>query len=780
MHASTLVIFLWCFMLLKILLVFLILTNEAICSTFPSSNTLEDDFFGEEEEEEIKGFASEASLAANPVPSPVSTALVPNSPVSHTPSIKMTLNLMNFADDLLFKIAEYVDFPHKSLGSLCRYSRQIFSKITPAQIISRQLEIPEFGALPTDPDLKYLVNFDSCFFENDKILVILTDLALLKVLPSLKPKILRILYTKAKSFIRREHLLSLVHPFQETHSTISALLHAFFSFDDYEMVFDIFDNFPETHPTGDFVFGEEFILAALKFDKTENLLKVYSRNTFAQNRFDLACNILSLSFDPKALELVMQSVFREHERWNPNYTETFLNAWIYALVYSDKPIKEEKYAVLEDLYEFVHRLTAQNTPLNFRKTVLLTLIAVRTRKAQEIVEGHLRDLLIVIGTLGVLRDNYQGFFEELLWSLVVEKRLDHFFYFLRHLQWDKSFQLSKLRVAIARIESEEFMNTFISDFDVRLLFDNDLNGDAFYNKRLFLYLNGKPDERSFLEICTFDKKLFDYLIEHFKTDCEKWQNFFAMHRSLSAATFSHFFLYLLQNLPDLGVFEMISDLLHREGSSLRIIPWGYQRISLNLKSADFLLRNESLHPLLKFLSRFIKFELEINVMVNLIVTDACRDPEILKLFDFSVKDLLIQLNHWSAHLKYMRLFDLSENAHFRQLQSAISTLKTRNIGSMNQEQLDASIMAIFDSILGYLKAERPLDYLQLLPYSILRRTILDDPYLMQRALSSGDLFKINRFFERIRGNTVKVKASFDVDSIKTAILMNRIDLRAIE
>ena len=41
------------------------------------------------------------------------------------------------------------------------------------------------------------------------------------------------------------------------------------------------------------------------------------------------CNILCETSDPLVLEMFMEEAYRPVERWNPNYTETFLNAWIY-------------------------------------------------------------------------------------------------------------------------------------------------------------------------------------------------------------------------------------------------------------------------------------------------------------------------------------------------------------------------------------------------------------------------------------------------------------------
>ena len=241
-------------MLLKLLLAFLIFTNEIIYSSF-IANIDED----KKDQYEV---------------SPVSTTFIPDPPnLTSKTLLKCKTNgimriepkLQTLSYDLIIFIAGYLEFPHYALGSLNRDFNQFFKKISPSKLISNQLEFAGLSTLPLGSDLKYLTSFSSSDFKGERLLSIIIDVALVKALPKIKSSLLRLLYSRSLNCLSKSQWLSPTHPFK-AYSPISAVAIGFLESNDFELLFDIFERFPEVIMK-DSAFRQVLIEAADKLNK---------------------------------------------------------------------------------------------------------------------------------------------------------------------------------------------------------------------------------------------------------------------------------------------------------------------------------------------------------------------------------------------------------------------------------------------------------------------------------------------------------------------------------
>lgn len=694
-----------------------------------------------------------ASIKGKFEDSPVSTVFISGSPDlatnRKTAMIRLIPNLDNLGSDMILYIGEYLEFPHSTLGQLNRGFRQIFGTISPAKIISIQLEVNGLKDLQVSSDLKYLTSLSRSAFNDERLLTIIIDVALIKKLPNIKGSLLRLLYMKSLTTLTREKLLIPIQPVINSYSPISALISGFFEACDFEFLFDIFERFPELI-IEDFIFTEELIESAKKLNKLMLIYQVYSRDPFKtfQNKFDFVCKCLSITFDKEILDLFLKEAYKPNEYWNENYQETYLNAWIFALTQSYRVIEVEGLS-FDDLNVF-------NVHLAVRKQTLNLLLSIRVMKDKMITRRLLESFIIDF--------NYKNFYEEILWSLVVEKDYENFFYLLSYID---RLDSSKLRLTIAKSKDEEFLSRlFDGSFNVNALFSNNFYGEAVYNKRLFLTLTHHNSQEDFIKNSLLNIYLYKYAIEQFET-FDDWNEFFKIKSEWSAVEFAEFFQFLLNNNVKSHVFDLMINLLKEQ--MLRIYIWERPVVLLNIKSAEFLLRNEYL---LLHLDRFIKFDCEPTVMSHLI-TSNFGNGKLLKLLSFSINDLLIQLPHWTDHEKYRRIFSLTKKSYLIQLKAAISELKRLN----SSLDFDKILLQIFNPILSKLKWESPVDYLCLLPQSILIKKYLNEPIYMRKAVDWA--IENERVFELaflFRGNVIKVKGPVNIERLKESLNLHKIRL----
>ena len=620
--------------------------------------------------------------------------------------------------------------------------------MTPSKIIACQLKFDELKNLPKSADLKYLLSVDRPL-DDEKLLTVLIDVALIKRLPNIKIPLLRLLYNRAEVTLKREFLLK---PIKLHHSPLSALLTSFFELNDFVVVFDILKKYPEVILPETFLLNENFIKTAKASDKLELIYEIYSRIPFVtlQNKFDFVCKCLALTFDNRILDLFLAEAYKPTELWNENYTETYFNAWIHAMTSETGNYA----AVLErDTKNMVINInnSRDSVHLAVRKQTLLLLFAIR--------ENHQNRRLLLEDFIEKFDSStFKSFYEEILWILVVEEQFSDFF-FLSNGRFDH-FDSSQLRLAIAKSKSTKFITDLFDNFNVNKLFSNNLYGDAVYNKRLFFALTHYKNEEVYLQSCLLDANLFKYAVIHFKLLTE-WERLFEIRNDWSTVSFSQLFEYLLKNYRNLLVFEKIVELL--KNGVLRIAAWGRPRLHINIEEAEFLLKNINLRFLLTYLSPFMEFHCEPTVMAHLIVTNTCEDGKLLKLLKFNVNDVLIQLPHWKDHDRYTRLFNLTHKSYLIQLKRAMRDLKLANSVVPDQDTFDQSLMTIFNPILSKLKWEFPVDYLLVLPFHILMQTVKRDPVYMKKAVEyAAASNRLDDLFNAVRGNTFKVKGPIDI------------------
>jgi hypothetical protein len=707
-----------------------------------------------------------------------STVLLTGSPdlTSMTRKTNLKRIMSNFdtlGSDMILYIGEYLEFPHLTLGQLSSGFRDIFRTISPSKVISIQLNIIELSNFKISNDLKYFKSLSRSSLNDERILTIIIDVALIKSLPNIKGPLLRLLYLKSLKTVSRSQLLKPIHPFENSNSIspIGAFISGFFELNDFEFLFDILEKFPEIILNDDFLFNEKFIESAGKLDKLNLLYQVYSRINIItfQNKFDFVCRCLSITFKIEILNLFLKEAYKTSEYWNDKFSETFLNAWIFALTQADKRIIEE---LLPLNIELVKESTVH---LAVRKQTLIILLSVRVSKDKERTRLLLE--LFVNNFDSRSTSRFKIFYEEILWALVIEKDHEGFFFLLRSFDRLDCLDSSKLRLAIAKTKDDEFISGLFNNFNLKALFSNNFYGEAVYNKRLFLALTHHNSQEDFIQNSLLSVDLFEYAIEHFK-NFEDWEQFFKIKSDWSAIEFAQFFEYLLNhshNRVDIFVFDMLVNLLKEQ--ALRIVNSGRPSILLNVKTAEFILKNENLNYLLIHLNRFIKFNCNPRVMSHLITSNSCSKGPLLKLLIFSVTDLLIQLPHWIDHEKYRQLFGLSHKSYLNQLKEAMTELKRLNSLADDQESFDKILIQILNPTLLKLKWENPVDYLSLFPRSVLIRKFSNDPIYMKKAIDwakSSGCFGELAFL--LKGIDLKVKGPVDIENIKKYLYIHKIRL----
>ena len=720
--------------ILKVLLLsFLILTREIRASSFASDT--------EENEKAKSDFQS-----------PTSTVFINDSPDLVTRKRPLSIfrpkdpeKLQDLSASVLLYIGEFLEFPHRDLGGLNKFLREVFSKITPSHVISNQIGVPKLRNLPKCPDLKYLIGGilnEKNLNVEESFLMTIMDVALLKTLPNIKGPLIRFLYDSAinNPAFPRQKLLETIHPFKISYSPITAILQVAFYSKDFSFVFDIWEQFPEMRPNDDGaqLFTRDLILAAIELGIVEKqLFKKYACELSLQQKYNLMCNILSETSDPSVLEMFMEEAYRPVERWNPNYTETFLNAWIYALTRSsEKGCFQGKIETLNELVQLIEtRVTSSySRHVAIRKLTLLLLINIRSG-----VVADTTDMLNSMTSFPI--DSFQFHHEVILWVLVVEERFTEFFAFLTQLNL-QVFETSWLRTTISKSRSSEFINELISSFNVNRLFSNNLYGEAYHNKRLFLHLTGNKDETNYLLNCLFDKNVFEYAQEHFSV--EEWESFFRLRSQSTAVAFSDLIAFILKNKKDKSrqadILKKINQLL--TDGVIRIISWGRPDIHLTIDEINFILSDRELIDLVKSLNRFIQFRSDSSIYLI--------SSEISSIIHFDGNDLLLQIPYYDGRINNV------ENS----LKRAMKTLKELNLHLMDQDQLDASIIYHFNPILSKLS---PIDYLYVLPYALLKKVIVNDPDRMKKALMTvkpSQESKLAVVFSALRGNNLRIHGPF--------------------
>lgn len=653
-------------------------------------------------------------------------------------------NLQYLSAELLINIGEYLEFPHRDLGGLNRYMGRVFATLTPSHVISNQIGIQELLRLPKCPDLKYLIggilNEKSLMVE-EAFLMIIIDVALLKSLPNIKGPLIRFLYSKLKEnpSISRENLLKTIHPFKAKHSPISALLQAALELKDFEIVFDIWENFPETRPRNgeSFLITKKVIRAAIEAGKISDLLQIYAQKFSMQEFFNLTSKILSQTIDPLVLEMFLKVAFRPSDRFTANYSGTFLNAWIYALTQSSERGHHQEGMMGEYLNELAGLVEARvddenNSHVGVRKQTLLLLIAIRTGRA-----GDLTTMFNHLTSFPTLR--FQTHHEIILWSLVVEERYPEFFNLLTRLRL-RIIKSSWLRVIISKSGSSEFITELISNHNTQRLFSSNLYGEAYFNKQLFFHLSGFRDENYYLSSSSLNEQLFDYLVVHLGPREEEWEAFFRKRSHWTASNFAKLISHLLKHLRQHpNIFNLIRQLLVDQ--VIGIVPWGRPEVYLTFDEVEFVLSDGEIVALVKILNRHMQFRSDPSV--SLIAS------RLLSVIRFNMSDLLLRMPFYDQNPRLTNI----EIA----LKSTLKQLKDLNSHLTDQEQLDSSLIYHFNPILSKLSA---VDYLYALPYSLLRSVIANDPGRVMKALRTFTLnqeLKLCAVLSSIRAETVKVK-----------------------
>ena len=683
--------------------------------------------------------------------SPTSTVFINDSPDLVTRKRSLSIfrpkdpeNLQDLSASVLLYIGEFLEFSHRDLGGLNKYLREVFSKITPSHVISNQIGIPRLRNLPKCPDLKYLIGGilnEKNLNVEESFLMTIMDVALLKTLPNIKGPLIRFLYDSAVNnpAFPRQKLLETIHPFKMSYSPMTAILQVAFYSKDFSFVFDIWERFPEMRPNDDGaqLFTRDLILAAIEMEIIEKLFTQYACELSLQQKYNLMCNILSETSDPSVLEMFMEEAYRPVEKWNPNYTETFLNAWIYALTRSsEKGCFQAKIESLNELVQLIETRVSSsyNTHVAIRKLTLLLLINIRSG-----VVADITDMLNSMASFPI--DAFQFHHEVILWVLVVEERFIEFFAFLTQLHL-QVFETSWLRTTISKSKSSEFINELIRSFNVNRLFSNNLYGEAYHNKRLFLHLTGYKDEANYLRNCLIDKNLFEYAQEHFSV--EEWESFLRLRSQWTAVAFSNLIAFIFKNKKDnsrqADILKNINQLL--ADGIIRIISWGRPDIHLTIDEINFILSDRELTDLVKSLNRFIQFRSDSSIYL--------LSSEISSIIHFDGNDLLLQIPYYDGRIDHV------ENS----LKRAMKTLKELNLHLMDQDQLDTAILYHFNPILSKLS---PIDYLYVLPYALLKKVIVNDPDRMKKALMTvkpSQESKLAVVFNSLRGNNLKIHGPF--------------------
>ena len=148
--------------------------------------------------------------------------------------------------------------------------------------------------------------------------------------------------------------------------------------------------------------------------------------------------------------------------------------------------------------------------------------------------------------------------------------------------------------------------------------------------------------------------------------------------------------------------------------------------------------------MINYLNRFIQFRSDSSISL---ISSA-----ISSIIRVDLNDILIQLPYYDANSKLPYVNDA--------LKRALKNLKESNLHLIDQDQLDSSIMYLFNPILSKLS---PIDFLYVLPYSLLRNVIVNDSDRIKKAfmtLESSQEAKFCAVLLMIRGNTIRIKGPY--------------------
>lgn len=777
-------------MLFNLFLAILVVSNEFICAASLQSSTskiaAEDNFINSNDRcsnDNDKIISSSENLLKN--------------------SLK-SLYFKYLSNDLYLLISSYLEFPHSTLGSTNRYLRNLFSTVSPVDLVARQLDWPELLNLPICPDLKYVLALNTKFMTKDRLIALIFDVSLFKVLPKIKGQLLRLLYHKLFSIMEVSRN-DLIEPFQFLnyfYSPVSILLISFLALNDFEMVFAIWDEFPEFLPSED-NFGVNFLLieAAIEFVKVDNLIFYYLKNVSHQKRFDVFHAVMSLTFDSSILDKYMAEnnlnfgSTEEQEIWAPFYLKTWISALTFITEFgvglAVNKLSPPKKISIDQVAQNLEGIKFDFEEINFLKLVVLLMAAIRT-------ENHYKTSLLLenFPIIHLINSNNICIYESILWVLLVENQIELFCDLLKRIVEFHPFyiiQNSHLRLIISKSKSNHLIRTLINYFNVHRLFSSDLYGEAFYNKELFFKLLNVANEEIYIQNFLFNPDLLKFINEHF-VSLEDWNKFFLIKSLWTAKDFALLLETILFSiLPKVtlefscDIFKMLIHLLNiRKIIIYTSISGSRPIVHLNLEGTIFFMENLSIQEVINKLKHLIVFQLEKTVIANLILSRRISDSDIgiLSLFHYNLSEVLIQLPHEIDHKMLLRFLDISKNLHIKRLKRSINNFKTTSHTHDNdndhQDQLDMDICILYNPIFDKWKWERPLDYLLLLPNSILMHSITNDPELMKRAFNqcikskneiSFDqaLNKLSKVLRSIPSKTFYIKGPFDLSNLPQRI-----------
>lgn len=682
------------------------------------------------------------------------TSIPPSQPVRK----RLSPSLNGLGLDLILLIGEFVDFPHLRLGSLNRYLHSLLETLRPAQIISRQLSWPQLKNLPTSPDLSFLTTLTRNTLKNQLPELVL-DVALIKALPNIKGPLLRMfldIILGLESERAETFSFPLHHPFKGTISPLSAMLNAFIASKDYTSVFQIWDKFPRTLPTDVLIFSDELIKAAIISGKMDQLLTVYINGLSAQHQFDVCCVCLAVTFDERALHFFLKKHFSSTSD-DFSLETTYLNAWIYALSANIHSLPLETiHPILQNLSTSLTVKPEFASPSVFSlKTVLLNIIAIQSGFGQQV----LREFTSIPMEM----------YETILGCSLAAREYEIFFSFLREcLRVDPFFNFAskQLRFEITTAP-EEFVQALLAEFNVNMLFSNDLHDDAYHNKSIYFKLLHISNEDEFLHSCQLGPTLFRYILEHF-TLISEFNNFFAIKSHWTAKSFASFLQIVLRDRRGrrVDLFNLIRDLLDRK--DLHITRWGISLVELDFEAAKFLLTHA------EFLFSFptIKFKCIDSSMADVLLSGQGH----LSSLKFDFKDTLIRL----PHENFLKKMIGSGPAKLNSIKWAIKEFHDLRQND-NPERVYSAIDLIFGPVIGSWKWTRPLDYLSVLPYPMLMQTIRSDPQLLYRALHQEPSSAMDSFLFSIRSTEgLKVSGPLQLPNrIENLLTKHRIKLTII-
>ncbi|NBO24960.1 MAG: hypothetical protein EBU93_07000, partial [Chlamydiae bacterium] len=422
------------------------------------------------------------------------------------------------------------------------------------------------------------------------------------------------------------------------------------------MVYQVLDEFPVLNLNTHVFLDENFIEFSFKNRRTDSYLRNLFRNRDLdlQVIYDIACKYFAISFDLQILNTFLQNLFRQNEYNSPNYVKTELNAIILALTYPEV-FSEEQTDSLTEFESHLENMHTFNDPsVIFKKSLALILTYVRL--------GNVERTRRLLDSLQILHFRKSAY-ECILWTMVSVEKFDLFFEFLDRLILEDSrfeaFDMTALKVGIAKSRSEPFIEELMRKYDVSKMFSGNLGGEAVYSKRLHLRLLRFADETSLLSHSILNENLFLYAVYHFKDNIEDWERFFELNQVMSYSSFASLIAYLLVNHRSLPVFELILRLFI--DNRIRFATWGRPNIVFNLDAAKFIFENPTLHELIGFLRERFRLCCESDVMSYLIIFHGDANKALLfKAFKFEMKDFLIQLNTWRQLKLAQKIFNWTE------------------------------------------------------------------------------------------------------------------------